>query len=590
MFSVPTTELRATRGSLAKDFAALILAWIFVLFLSGAEQYTWLYTPDSEFYITLSAFGEHITDRAPTDAYYWTKLGIIAPKYVVSHFFGFDVAHAVYRAGLLLLIMASAYAVARVRASPLVAVVSALFLGLNTVILGFVGDTYMTGAGLAAIAVVFALLHRWPLTDGWTRTAVSGLVGGTFAWLLMIHPFFVIIAASAATAFTVGNLVVRTRMTINRSLVEGLAVLAGFWVMFTTFIFAGTIVFPDLGWVDTVLFWSKRIEGSAYASADLSWLSTETSLLVPAIAVSIGLALWALSRSGEVGVFAVTTTVPVVLLAGYSLLTGGPALEASFFNACLWPTSLLGLVAVLTSLGGSQPLPVWGLLLSAGAPLVWILLGHWAGSLSVAQAAVLSLAATVGTVVIAWPLARHSRLRSTAGAATRVLLMIGLLGSAFQVLQNGRPLSGVGQIPRKSYSDAYVASAAAATVDLDLAVQAWVLGNTRADERVMVWDEPGGALTSAAAMALWGPNSVSQGFELGEAEKANLKAVDPDVVVLYADSWADLDRLSEELARLEPVTEPYCQEFPPVAAGRAQVEVGEVVVCLVRPGSSGSNN
>jgi len=44
-----------------------------------AQQWSGLDTPDSSFYFSLANFGSQITDRAPIDSYYWTRLGVIAP-------------------------------------------------------------------------------------------------------------------------------------------------------------------------------------------------------------------------------------------------------------------------------------------------------------------------------------------------------------------------------------------------------------------------------------------------------------------------------------------------------------------------------
>ncbi|MCF8542125.1 MAG: hypothetical protein K9G24_03490, partial [Candidatus Nanopelagicales bacterium] len=44
-----------------------------------SQRWAGLDTPDSSFYASLALFGDEITDRAPIDSYYWTRLGYIAP-------------------------------------------------------------------------------------------------------------------------------------------------------------------------------------------------------------------------------------------------------------------------------------------------------------------------------------------------------------------------------------------------------------------------------------------------------------------------------------------------------------------------------
>ena len=44
-----------------------------------SQRWAGLDTPDSSFYASLGLWGSEITDRAPIDSYYWTRLGYIAP-------------------------------------------------------------------------------------------------------------------------------------------------------------------------------------------------------------------------------------------------------------------------------------------------------------------------------------------------------------------------------------------------------------------------------------------------------------------------------------------------------------------------------
>ena len=51
------------------DAGALVGIWVFVSFLSTAQRWTWLNTPDAEFYASLGLFGSEVTDCTVTPAY-----------------------------------------------------------------------------------------------------------------------------------------------------------------------------------------------------------------------------------------------------------------------------------------------------------------------------------------------------------------------------------------------------------------------------------------------------------------------------------------------------------------------------------------
>ena len=44
-----------------------------------SQRWAGLDTPDSSFYASLSLFGDEVSDRAPDNSYYWTRLGYIVP-------------------------------------------------------------------------------------------------------------------------------------------------------------------------------------------------------------------------------------------------------------------------------------------------------------------------------------------------------------------------------------------------------------------------------------------------------------------------------------------------------------------------------
>jgi len=71
---------------------------IAIVFTIVAQQWSGLDTPDSEFYASLAIFTSDVTDRAPIDSYYWTRLGLIAPAHFLIGAFGIWEGFALYKA------------------------------------------------------------------------------------------------------------------------------------------------------------------------------------------------------------------------------------------------------------------------------------------------------------------------------------------------------------------------------------------------------------------------------------------------------------------------------------------------------------
>lgn len=566
------------------DLACIIGAWALVLVVSHDETFTWLYTPDSEFYASLSAFGSEITDRATEDAYYWTKLGIIAPQYFLSRVFGFVAAHEIFRAALLLLIMLSGYVVARARGSRLIAILSALLLGLNTVILGFLGDTYATGAALACLSVIFALCYIWPLADGWHRVPLSLGIGVSAGWLIMLHPNFVLVSAASAGVFMLGNVTLRRRVHILEVLGHGLALVAGFILSCLVFLLLGAQVFPGMKWVETVTSWTRRLNTAAYASKNWDWIWTEGSLLVPLICLIVCFGVWILTRKAEVGLYFAVCAAAIAALAIMAAASGGPTLEASFFNACLWPSSLMALIAAMTATPAAARSSGWLMLIPAFLTVgSWIALGHWDRPqptlvlVAVAGTTALITLALVGTSL-------HLTMRNSGVAVALLVFAFAVAGGGAQLLQNGRSVTPTGPVPRQPYWNSYVQSQAEEAIRLNLGIQSWVLGNTASADRVAVWVQPESQLHGAAGMSLWGPNAVALGYAVGEGERASLRYLDPSVVVLYGNDMAAIKRMIAALGKAVPVDSTACKTFSLDGATPVSEPAGTspAIACIAR--------
>ena len=107
----------------------------FAAFLSGARTWTGFNTPDSEFYASLALYGSDVTDRSIDPAYTWTRLGYIAPVRMLVTRLDPWIGFAAWRFLLILLIVASLYAIVRMVSTRQLATIVAGFAALNTIVL-----------------------------------------------------------------------------------------------------------------------------------------------------------------------------------------------------------------------------------------------------------------------------------------------------------------------------------------------------------------------------------------------------------------------------------------------------------------------
>ena len=91
----------------ALDATIVAAISIFSAFFSGSRQWVGVNSPDSEFYASLALFGNEVTDRAIDPAYFWTRLGFIAPVRGLISLLGPWVGFALWRLLLIVLIVAS---------------------------------------------------------------------------------------------------------------------------------------------------------------------------------------------------------------------------------------------------------------------------------------------------------------------------------------------------------------------------------------------------------------------------------------------------------------------------------------------------
>jgi hypothetical protein len=146
-----------------------------------AQRWSGLDTPDSSFYASLALFGDEVTDRAPDDSYFWTRLGYIAPVRGLTLLLGPWIGFAVYKALLLMLITGSAYLLLKRHMNWVSAAFLTATVTTSTVVLSYLGNSYLTGTVLAGTAVLIALGTS-------PRAASSAVAGVTMGWLAMVNP------------------------------------------------------------------------------------------------------------------------------------------------------------------------------------------------------------------------------------------------------------------------------------------------------------------------------------------------------------------------------------------------------------------
>jgi hypothetical protein len=545
---------------------------VFAAFLSGSRSWVGFNSPDSEFYASLALFGHEVTDRSVDPAYTWTRLGYIAPVRTLVTTLGPWVGFALWRFLLIVVIAGSLYAVTRLCSTRQLATMVATVGVLNTMVLGFVGNTYLTGTVLAATMLLLALgawgtIRRRRLA--WLPSLLSGLAA---AWLLMLNPYAFLLGMTMWLALRCVPLVLdradRWR-ALGRDAISGLL---GFGVGFGAFVAAGEAMFPGRNWLATYLTWNSQLDYASFVGDPDVW-KRDIALLVPVLAVVLTATALVLTRAGAgarrwAGSGLVVAVASIVFTWGFVTLVPGPWLEAPTYVAKLWSGALVGLALAFGSVVGRRDLgwPGW----VAGAlalPLVlWT--GHWdrdvggmVGLLvAVAIAVVFALAAVL--------------MRSGTGSLAPVLVVVSLavLAIGAQVLQNGRGLLGIyGQYPlRAAYVD----------FDIDLlmhskvAAQEFVLAQTTDRDRIAIWTDPARLTSGIAAMQFWGKyNNVGSGPVLAPGEAEQLARMRPTAIAMYAPTLDQVYAFWATLPATARPTTPQCTAVPFLGIGSPDAQV-----------------
>jgi len=568
-----------------------IISGITALAASVSQSWPGFNSPDSEFYASLALHGSDVADRAIEPSYIWTRLGFIAPVRALVLVFGPWVAFEIWRIFLLLVITAAVYSMAHIAGRPrALGGALALFTALNTVVLAFAGNTYLTGTVLAGTFCVIAV-GVWFFGSvasqdrglfGWPRWTAGALVGAVLAWILMTNPYGAILAGGIWLVLRFTALMRLQNDRWARTVRDLLWVLAGFLAAFGAFLAAGAVIFPGRNWIATYLEWNSRLDYTVFIGDATTW-QRDTALLVVVCALLASIAAtswlparrWAWAALGTSG----TTVVLTVLLM---IVFTGPWLESPTYVALLFPGALSSFALIFIALTPGTyevkrfPNWVWGLAALVGAPLL-IFAGRYEGALGVTLGWVIAAVVTVALASLI-VLVRREGKRESISFAVALVMLITLVATyvGSQLLQNGRGLLGIyGQYP---FAAAYQDYKGREQMEAKIEVQNWLLARTSRSDSIAIWTDPAGLGASTAAMQMWGgDNLATLDATLDRTTSDRLADIEPAIIAMYSPDPELIEVFYETLPPWSLPSDLECTEvvFP-------VVESGEMHACISR--------
>lgn len=523
--------------------------WLSPTFIAAAlfvltQNWSGLDTPDSEFYASLAIFTDQITDRAPIDSYYWTRLGMIGPAHLAISFFGIWEGFAVYKAFLILVLTASIYAIARTftgfwRATWLTAAASS-----SSIVLAYLGNPYVAGTVLAGLAALLALSIRSDMIGA----AGSGVALG---WLVMTYPTGALLGATLWTSIQIYSLVnfaparrkLALQLIVTASCVTVTAIV--FWLV-------GRSLFPRLDWLQTYVQASSQ-DHSVYGSGEWVWLR-DPSLLIPTATLVVAIInRYRLRRSLSSDLAVIFSSASITFYLIFAPIFGAQFLEAPPHQVLLWIPTLTSIVLVATSRMVDTPEPSRWLTVIGILVLAFIIGCGW---LSPNFSFVIAIMIAITMIAI---------LASAPPGMLGTFLAVGIFLIGSQLLQNSRPQLGTFMLD--PYFWAYTANPNEAKLRTAVNAQKWLLDNTRPDDSLLLWvdgpwREGDRELYSVAAMQLWGENRLSLEPTLNDQyglEK--LASTKPTALVLYGKSMDAIWDFWESIPREFDPGAPDCYDF-----------------------------
>ena len=529
---------------------ALAITAITIALLLVSQWWSGLDTPDSEFYASLAIFTDQVTDRAPEDSYYWTRLGYITPVHVLVSALGTWVGFAAYKALLLLILTASIFSITRQRTEFWPTTWMTAAIASSSIVLAYLGNPYLTATVMAGTAATIALVLRISIIAnigagvalGWTAMAYPS--GALLAGILWLGLFAYAALTGVYTRRTASIAAATTAITTLITLI--------------TFETSGRFLFPGKNWLDTYIEWSS-FDHSRYASGEWAWLR-DISLLVPASILVITIATRIRTKDSPAADTALIISASSIgFFLTYAVFHGAQFLEAPMLQAMLWPPALIALVLVACSrigqravAGPTETPPVIRGSVIAGIALVAIVgagsfdpsLPFWAG---------VFMAAIAVAIVMQAP----RTLTATIVATTFFL-------TSAQLLQNSR--EAIGQFPQDPYAWAFQANPNEQKIRTAVNSQQWLIDNTTSEDQLLLWVEGPWAegdreLYTVASMQLWGENLLTLSPTMDELGSQRLEQFRPSVVAMYGKSMDAVLTFWASLPASNRATAPECYDY-----------------------------
>lgn len=560
--------------------------------LAKPGGWTTMFTPDSEFYMSLSEFGGSVTSHAGEPAYYWTRLGEILPVYGLSMLLPFSMAHAAYAAILVATAAASAYCFARLATgSHPSAAVTGFIVSTSVVIVSWAGDPYNTGTCISLLLVVAALLMRMWVRRRRVQSATAFALGVALAWLLMTNPSAALVGIATCVAIAVLMAAAR-RSARNFALMlcRVAATSAGAVVAYGAFVTIGQRVFAPLQWLPTVRYWGRVISqsSSAWMSPSYEWLRTEYALW-GFVALIVATCVFAACRppgmrAGVREVMLILALTPLLVFAAQYLRSPGASFEAGFYNSLILPFPLLAVTTFGSAYiargirGATHARHLWHAAALVGWAACYVCIG-FAMPVATTPIAIALVAIAIMSPLVAIIALRKLRAATTGAAVVTMVVASVAAPLAMQALAAGRPTGDVGVYQHPRYTFATGANAETRTLALtDYAVEQWLLSVVPPDSKIAVVASGATPLVSAAAMQLWGPNSVYFPSTQRFPTTTQLGSPPADVIAFYGTSPTECNRLATTYAE---------GGFPVRVLGTASLGVAEprVEVCALLMGA-----
>ena len=543
-------------------WSPIIIAGVLYLL---SQNWSGLDTPDSEFYASLAIYTDQVTDRAPFDGYFWTRLGMIAPAHTLISLLGIWEGFAVYKLLLLTIFTVSLFAIGRRFIGFWRATWLAAATGCSSIVIAYFGNPYVSATVLAGLAALMAFAIR----DG-HACAVGG--GITLGWLAMTYPTGALLGAVIWVSIrTYRHRIHRSdgaRPVVSMALTGGaLATTA------TVFWFAGRLMFPSLDWWQTFTEASAQ-DHAVLGSGEWVWLR-DISLLVPAATLVLSVLNRPRAQTKEAADLAIiVSSSSVAFYLAFAPIFGAQFLEAPLHQVLLWGPTLAAIVLVAASrMPEMAPRSLPRIALALAVLVIVLTAGRAAPGMSLAVGIAVAVAMTAVILV--------SPQRTVA-----TIIAVGIFLTGAQLLQNSRPQ--LGNFMLDPYYWAYTSNPNEEKLRTAVNAQQWLLDNTSSDDRLLLWvDGPwfegDRELYSVAAMQLWGENRVTLEPTLtDDYGLQKIADVKPTALVLYGKSmdavWAFWQSIPREL---DPAP-PQCYDFSWPIDPTAQFPTSVGHSCLVR--------